>query len=120
MVCCERVSSRRGLPLIIPGPLRLQMEAGDSCAIRSVLTILSLYRVIKYPGNLKLQTITDPFKGVSESLPPMELAVVWKRLSPYIGSKVRFQISSEPLLLLRTAGPNYKRSILGASLDAFA
>jgi hypothetical protein len=71
-----RVASRRGLPLIIPGVIRLQIEAGNPVVIRTVLTILSVYRIIKYPGSLKLATITDPFKGLSETLDKVEVAVV--------------------------------------------
>jgi len=71
-----RVASRRGLPLIIPGVIRLQIEADNPVVIRAVLTILSVYRIIKYPGSLKLATITDPFKGLSETLDKVEVAVV--------------------------------------------
>lgn len=68
-----RVGSRRGFPLIIPGPLRLLMEAGDKMTIRAVLTVLTVFRIIKYPGTLKLATITDPFNGISEELSAVEV-----------------------------------------------
>lgn len=58
-----------GLPGLIPGPLRLRMKAKDSVVIRGVLTVLQVYRVLTIPGKLKLETITDPFKGKSSSLP---------------------------------------------------
>lgn len=71
-----RVASRRGLPLIIPGTLRLLIEAGDTKMMRVVLTYLSIYRIIKYPGVLKLATIYSPFTGAMEELPAIEVALV--------------------------------------------
>lgn len=71
-----RVASRRGLPLIIPGPLRLKFEAMDKMCIRIVLSILSIFRIFKYPGVLKLETITNPFSGIAETLHPAEVGGV--------------------------------------------
>lgn len=70
------MASRRGLPLIIPGPLRLLMETGDSRCIRVVLTLLSIFRIFKFPSEPKLATITDPFKGISETLHTTEVREV--------------------------------------------
>lgn len=53
-----------GLPSIIPGSLRLDIKAGDRNAIRGCLAFLAIFRVLKVPSTLKLQTITDPFTGV--------------------------------------------------------
>jgi len=58
-----------GLPRIIPGNLRARFRAGDPRAIRVVLTVLSVYRIIRVPGVLKLETITAPFKGTDMNLP---------------------------------------------------
>jgi len=63
------VSLVGGLPRIIPGVLRTRLRVGDPGAIRLVLAILSLNRVIKCPGVLKLNTITDPFKGLDDRIP---------------------------------------------------
>jgi len=71
-----RVKSRRGLPTIIPGSLRLLIEAKEPNVIRVISTILSIFRIIKYPGQLKLQTITDPFKGMSSTLPLGEVGML--------------------------------------------
>lgn len=65
-----RVASRRGLPLIVPGSLRLRMEARDPVTIRIVLTFLSVFRIIKCKGVLKLGTITGPFTGLTQELAP--------------------------------------------------
>lgn len=58
-----------GLPRIIPGVLRARFRAGDPRAIRVVFTVLSVFRIIRVPGQLKLHTITDPFKGQDCELP---------------------------------------------------
>jgi len=47
-----------GLPRIIPLIHRRRIQAGDKNIIRLWLSFLSLYRVLKYPGKLKLETIT--------------------------------------------------------------
>jgi len=56
-----------GLPRMIPGPLRSKLRLKDPKSIRVVLTVLSVFRVIDIKGQLKLSTITDPFKGQSQS-----------------------------------------------------
>jgi hypothetical protein len=78
-----RVAMRRGLPLIIPGDLRLLMEAKDPVIIKLVLTIVSIFRVIPAYPKLKLETITAPFKGLMTSTP--ELSLVFKDLENLVG-----------------------------------
>lgn len=122
-VCNEadlRVATRRGLPLIIPGLLRLRMEARDLAIIRIILTLLSVFRIIKYPGTLKLETITGPFTGISPRLPAIEVALIWKRFTPFLPQIPLSKLAVDRPLLLKTAGPNFKVSILGAPLDALA
>jgi hypothetical protein len=94
------------------------MEKREPLMIRVVLTILSYFRVIKCRGQLKLNTITDPFKGISPELYPVEVSNIWTRFTPFL-TKVRKE-GQTGLLLLKTAGPNYRTSILGAPLDALA
>lgn len=115
-----RVATRRGLPTIIPGILRLRMEAKELVVIRAVLTILSVFRIIKYPGTLKLETITNPFTGASKTLPAIEIALTWKRFFPFIPNIPIRSLGLDRPLLLKSAGPNYRVSILGAPLDALA
>jgi len=67
-----RVASRRGLPLILPGSLRLQLESGDPTVVRVVLTLLSIFRIFKYPGSIKLSTITEPFYGITDVVNKIE------------------------------------------------
>jgi len=37
-------------------------------AIRAILAILTVFKVIPVKGQLKLRSITDPFKGLSTTL----------------------------------------------------
>lgn len=115
-----RMASRRGLPLIIPGSLRLQMETMDSKCLRIVLTIFTIFRTLKTPGILKLETITDPFTGQSEELHPAEVGGVWRRFSTFLPQIPLSKLAEHCPLVLKTSGPNYRTSILGASLDAIA
>jgi hypothetical protein len=93
-----------GLPRIIPGPLRSKIRRGDPVVIRSVLTALAVFRIIKCPGILKLETITGPFKGVSTELPDYEISQV---LRSVFGARKSLSELSEPKhLFLMTAGPN--------------
>jgi len=59
-----RVSrTNQGLPRIIIGQDRASIRAGNFDLMRFYLTVLNLYRVLEMPGKLKLNTITDGFKG---------------------------------------------------------
>jgi len=113
-----RVASRRGLPLIIPGPLRLLIEGGDKNSLRAVLTLISIFRVFKYKSLPKLSTITDPFKGICDRLSDKEVETVFTLFRPFIPYWV--PIGRSRLIPLRSAGPNNKVSILGAPMDALA
>jgi len=107
-----------GLPRIIPGRLRSRMRSGDPVAIRSGLTVLSVYRVITIPGQLKLSTITDPFKGLNRTLPLYEieqgLGSLQAKLPKLENFKpVGFHYSG-------SAGPNHPSSIQGIFKDILA
>lgn len=62
-----RLSASR-LPRFIPLAHRRAILADNSFRIRYWLTLFSIYRVIRIPGILKLNTITDPFSGDVEAL----------------------------------------------------
>lgn len=47
-----------GIPRIIPIQFRLRIRNGDQRAIRLSLTLLSVYRVLSFPGILNVDTIT--------------------------------------------------------------
>lgn len=119
-----RVATRRGLPLIIPGDLRLLIEAKDPKIIKLVLTVLSVFRVIPAFPKLKLETITGPFKGVFKSTPEIisvcELLKSRFKLPSYFKMDKGPGVRWVPLLTLTTAGPNHKNQLLGYPLDALA
>lgn len=57
--------TRSGFPRVIPAIHRARIRAGDPTIIRLWLTLFSIYRVLEFPGTLKLSTITDPGKDIS-------------------------------------------------------
>lgn len=69
----------KGVPRILPSLMRSKILAGDPRSIRLALTFLSLYRVLEFPGKLKLSTITDPGKDWSGSKPEIlrAISVFW-------------------------------------------
>jgi hypothetical protein len=107
------ISLKGGLPSIIPGPLRLSMRQRDLNVFRGVLSVLAVYRVIQIPGKLKLETITEPFKGQDRILPQYEV----KNCSSEIFQRRNILLKPIKLLRLGTAGPNHPVSMLGISLD---
>jgi hypothetical protein len=54
---------RTGLPVFIPVVDRRMIRQGHPGTIRLWLSLLSLYRVLKAPHKVKIETITDPFGG---------------------------------------------------------
>lgn len=52
--------TKSGIPRWLPKYFRVRIREKDPATIRIVLTFCNLYRVIPYPGKLKLTTITDP------------------------------------------------------------
>ncbi|AGC24232.1 RNA-dependent RNA polymerase [Sclerotinia sclerotiorum mitovirus 3] len=105
------ISIVRGIPTIIPGNLRLLMHSRDLSVIRGVLSLLSVFRIMKIPSTLKLESITGPFTGLDSTLPKYELIKI-KQVLPVFP-----QIKPIKLKLLRSAGPNCKVSMLGIWLD---
>lgn len=101
------ISIVRGIPTIIPGNLRLLMHSRDLSVIRGVLSLLSVFRIMKIPSTLKLESITGPFTGLDSTLPKYELIKI-KQVLPVFP-----QIRPIKLKLLRSAGPNCKVSMLG-------
>lgn len=56
-VALARTSS--GLPRIIPKQHRVRIRKGDPLVTRLWLTLFGLYRILEFPGQPKLDTITD-------------------------------------------------------------
>nr|UPW42151.1 MAG: putative RNA dependent RNA polymerase [Xinjiang mito-like virus 50] len=124
-----RVATRRGLPLIIPGALRLLIEAGDPVIIRVVFTVLSVYRVIPAYPKLDLGTITSPFSGVYKDLPELNLVLPLLETNSFFNKFIKekyFKVATGPftvgrsLRLLTSAGPNSGTQLFGYAIDAFA
>lgn len=69
----------KGVPRILPSLLRSKILLGDRNAIRLALSFLALYRVLEFPGKLKLSTITDPGKDWSGLRPEIlrAISVFW-------------------------------------------
>jgi hypothetical protein len=53
---------RSGLPKVIPKEHRIRIRKGNTYLIRIWLSWFSIYRILEYPGKVKIKTITD--KGV--------------------------------------------------------
>jgi len=111
-----RLAIRRGLPLIIPGRLRILIESGSTEAIRVTLTILSIYRILSCKPTLKLETITAPFKGVGKTLLLPEILQAMYQLD----YKTVNLIKNSSLLDTVKSGPNSPIAIKGSILDAYA
>ena len=56
------VAMSGGVPSVIPKDHRKLIRSGDSRVIRFWLTLFGLYRILPFPGKMKLSTITDPGK----------------------------------------------------------
>jgi hypothetical protein len=65
--------TRTGLPCVIPADHRRLIRQGDFRTMKLWLTLFNLYRVLNFPGTLKLKTITKGFEGsfydLSDSIP---------------------------------------------------
>jgi hypothetical protein len=93
--------------------------------LRAVLTLLSTFRVMDAKLNLKIETITSPFSGISQTLPNDEVFLALKRL---LGNN-RFSLEQAKeipfaqerrLLCITKAGPNGKVSMKNSIIDAYA
>jgi len=112
--------SRAGLPTVIPGPLRFaimqfRLLGGlkDGLVTRSVLTVLSYYRVINFVAKPSLATVTAPFTGVSPLLDVIELEKVVNLFAiPRLRGLTWF--------ISESAGPNGPRATWWSGVDCLA
>jgi len=114
--------TRSGLPVILPGPLRVifHLLRGEDSAyalriIRLTLTLLSVYRVIGCAPIVKLSTIVDSFSGQSPTLEIFEVrhAVSLLPLTLALGRVLWTHLSE-------SAGPNFNKATWSCGLDALA
>jgi hypothetical protein len=105
------------LPRFIPLSDRRAIISGSVFRTRYWLTLYSLYRVIKVPGKLKLQTITDPFSGDLVAL--LRGVESLREISQRLSSRFNKDILSKEfgLLPLETASPTAKSSWNGWLFD---
>lgn len=85
--------SRSGLPSLIPSQHRTRMMHGDIVLIRIWLSWFSIYRVLEFPSELKLKTITDPGRDLGTK-------EIWPKLRPAIGDFIR-HVLKVPLYSLK-------------------
>jgi len=62
---CAIGRTKSGVPSIIPAVHRKAIRTGDGKALRIWLSFFALYRVLNFPGKLKLSTITAPGPKIS-------------------------------------------------------
>lgn len=86
-----------GLPRILPQAWRRSLRSGSPVIIRCALTVFGLYRVLDFPGPLKISTITDPMTGVVSGGIRAYAARFAKRWLPEFSS-TKFKWESIPLL----------------------
>ena len=95
-----------GLPRIIPINFRstlIEFKKNQSL-VKTLLTVLSVYRVFPTKPKPKLSTITDPFTGISTELVNLEEAV------QEVLGRSKIKLNSPKLIKLETAGPNASKS----------
>jgi len=118
-----RVGAPGGLPIIIPANFRdliinNQNHRDFQNVIRVIFALLGCYRLIRYPGTLKLETIVD--KSESQGLNPWEIGYTLSLKFKSIFDKTKIGEYQYNLLTLTTAGPNNRISVLSAPIDAIA
>jgi len=62
---CRISRTRSGIPRLISVYWRKRIRAGDTWAIKFILTLTNLYRVLSFNGNCDIKTITDPYSGTA-------------------------------------------------------
>lgn len=115
---CEKslgvsVTLINGLPKLVPGQLRGLIREGDQLTVRAVLTVLSLYKILKCRPNLKINSITDPFTGISKTLYP---GLVVKAMSNFPSGRLK----PSHTIVSVSAGPNHRKAYLSLPADAYA
>jgi len=118
-----RVGAPGGVPMIITGRCRdlivKDINHRDAqSVIRVLFALLGCYRLIRCPGVLKLETITD--KSTSKGLNPWEVGYTLSLKFKPLFDKTKFGVLPYNLLSLVTAGPNNRISLFSAPYDAIA
>jgi hypothetical protein len=104
-----------GVPSILPFELRSYLMNKSNVGVKFILTLISVYRVFPTVQRAKLNTIVDPFTGVTKVLDFALLKRALKDLSI-------FRLPSHPfrLINLESASPMATKSLWGSNLDLVA
>lgn len=113
-----------GIPRIIPWSDRLRINQGDPKVIRFWSGLFNLYRIIKAPGQPKLETITGAFTGSVSYLENLISGINETKVASFFGRLPGFQLEIEDAdlspkewVLSRSASPSNKVSALGVLTD---
>jgi hypothetical protein len=113
-----------GLPRLIPAQCRKLIRNGDTREIRFWLGLFNLYRILKVPGELKLQTITSPFTGNPGyleylcGLASKDFSLMFNALQGFERIQ-KLDLSPKGFILSRAASPSSKVSALGILSDIY-
>lgn len=111
--------TRSSLPRIIPLADRRSILSGNNASItRFWMTLFSIYKIIRVPGVLKLNTITDPSSADEEFLLRGSEYLKFLALKHSFRFDRRLLSKDYGLLMLQTASPSFKSSWLGIFRDA--
>lgn len=107
-----------GLPVIIPSPLRaeLNLSEGSRITTRTILTVLSIFRVFPTKVKPDLGSILQPFDGVTRTL--LGIGPVGKKLL----KEFKYKLSFGPIegFISESSGPIAKKATWGSWIDAIA
>lgn len=94
-----------GCPSIIPALHRAAIRRGDTWTIRFWMTLFGLYRILDFPGKVKLTSITDETK-MDTRLVPLFSQFVHSHLLPVLKSRFHTRGSvTEALFSEKDRGP---------------
>lgn len=112
-----------GIPRFIPLSERARIRAGDVRTIRFWSGLLNLYRIIKIPGELKLETITAAFTGDQPTFDNILLLLKDGGLPLFFNLLPKFvkireaDLSPKDFVLSRSASPSNKMAATGILTD---
>lgn len=104
--------TKGGIPRCIPSQSRLEIKKGNKAHIKFWMSLFSLYRVIEYPGQMKLSTITNLGCDISSLLKETDsylpkFAQLLGRRSPLLGLKDpiggKLLLAGEPFLISKSS-----------------
>jgi hypothetical protein len=109
-----------GLPRIIPPYDRMLIRKGDPRVIRFWSSLFNLYRILKIPGVLKLQTITSPYSGSTEFLANVIGITADPKsfFDPFVKG-LKIDLAPKNFIVSRSASPSNKLSAQGVLTDIF-